>query len=81
MHRRELQENDPALFIANAYQVTHGHSLMILQRHVEDVLALHQPKGNAMVEGRKQLRVEDASISGWNVGLIQGRRCIMRIGI
>lgn len=85
MSRRDLLENEPVLCIADAYQVTHGHSLMIPQRHADDVLALHQPKWNVVVERRKQLRVEDASISGWNVGLIQvrqwGRRCIMRIGI
>jgi hypothetical protein len=36
-------------------------------------LALHQPEWNAVVEllklRREQLSAQDASISGWNVGL------------
>jgi len=39
-------------------------------------LALHQPEWNAVVEllklRREQLSAQDASISGWNVGLDSG---------
>jgi ATP adenylyltransferase len=39
-------------------------------------LALHQPEWNAVVEllklRREQLSAQDASISGWNVGLNSG---------
>jgi diadenosine tetraphosphate (Ap4A) HIT family hydrolase len=39
-------------------------------------LALHQPEWNAVVEllkrRREQLSAQDASISGWNVGLNTG---------
>jgi ATP adenylyltransferase len=45
-------------------------------RHVADGLALHQPEWNAAVEllkqRREQLRAEDSTISGWNVGLNSG---------
>jgi ATP adenylyltransferase len=86
---RVLLENELALCIADAYSVTPGHSLVIPRRHMADGLALHQPEWNAVVEllklRRKQLSAQDASISGWNVGLnsgeAAGRRYFMRIGI
>ena len=49
--------------------MTPGHSLVIPRRHVADGLALHQPEWNAAVE---LLSAQDASISGWNVGLNSG---------
>jgi diadenosine tetraphosphate (Ap4A) HIT family hydrolase len=53
--------------------MTPGHSLVIPRRHGSDGLALHQPEWNAVVEllkqRREQLSAQDASISGWNVGL------------
>ena len=65
------------LCIADAYPVTPGHSLVIPRRHVSDGLGLHQPEWNAAVEllkrRREQLRAQDASISGWNVGLNSGK--------
>ena len=73
---RVLLENELALCIADAYPVTPGHSLVIPRRHGADGLALHQPEWNAVVEllklRREQLSAEDASISGWNVGLNSG---------
>ena len=73
---RVLLENELALCIADAYPVTPGHSLVIPQRHVADGLTLHQPEWNAAVEllkqRREQLSAQDASISGWNVGLNSG---------
>jgi hypothetical protein len=45
-----LLENELSLCIADAYQVTHGHSLVIPRRHGSDGLALHQPEWNAVVE-------------------------------
>jgi diadenosine tetraphosphate (Ap4A) HIT family hydrolase len=73
---RVLLENELALCIADAYPVTPGHSLVIPRRHVSDGLALHQPEWNAVVEllkrRREQLSTQDASISGWNVGLNSG---------
>jgi diadenosine tetraphosphate (Ap4A) HIT family hydrolase len=73
---RVLLENELALCIADAYPVTPGHSLVIPRRHVADGLALHQPEWNAVVEllklRREQLSAQDASISGWNVGLNSG---------
>ena len=38
------------LCIANADQVTPGHSLVIPRRHGAGGLALHQPEWNAVVE-------------------------------
>ena len=73
---RVLLENELALCIADAYPVTPGHSLVIPQRHVADGLTLHQPEWNAAVEllkqRRQQLSAQDATISGWNVGLNSG---------
>jgi diadenosine tetraphosphate (Ap4A) HIT family hydrolase len=73
---RVLLENELALCIADAYSVTPGHSLVIPRRHGADGLALHQPEWNAVVEllklRREQLSAQDASISGWNVGLNSG---------
>jgi len=73
---RVLLENELALCIADAYPVTPGHSLVIPRRHVADGLALHQPEWNAAVEllkqRRQQLSAQDATISGWNVGLNSG---------
>jgi diadenosine tetraphosphate (Ap4A) HIT family hydrolase len=73
---RVLLDNELALCIADAYPVTPGHSLVIPRRHVADGLALHQPEWNAVVEllkqRREQLSAQDASISGWNVGLNSG---------
>ncbi|MCP9900597.1 HNH endonuclease [Cyanobium sp. Cruz CV13-4-11] len=72
---RVLLENELALCIADAYPVSPGHSL-IPRRHGADGLALHQPEWNAVVEllklRREQLSAQDASISGWNVGLNSG---------
>ena len=73
---RVLLENELALCIADAYPVTPGHSLVIPRRHVADGLHLHQPEWNAVVEllklRREQLSAQDATISGWNVGLNSG---------
>jgi diadenosine tetraphosphate (Ap4A) HIT family hydrolase len=73
---RVLLENELALCIADAYPVTPAHSLVIPRRHVADGLALHQPEWNAVVEllklRREQLSAQDATISGWNVGLNSG---------
>ena len=73
---RVLLENELALCIADAYPVTPGHSLVIPWRHVADGLALHQQEWNAAVEllkqRREQLSAQDASITGWNVGLNSG---------
>jgi ATP adenylyltransferase len=73
---RVLLENKLALCIADAYPVTPGHSLVIPRRHGADGLALHQPEWNAVLEllkqRREQLSAQDATISGWNVGLNSG---------
>ena len=62
--------------IADAYPVSDGHSLVIPRRHGPDGLELHQPEWNAVVEllklRREQQSAQDASISGWNVGLNLG---------
>jgi diadenosine tetraphosphate (Ap4A) HIT family hydrolase len=70
---RVLLENELALCIADAYPVSEGHSLVIPRRHGADGLELHQPEWNAVVEllklRREQLVAQDATISGWNVGV------------
>jgi ATP adenylyltransferase len=37
-------ENELALYIADAYPESEGHSLVIPRRHVADGLELHQPE-------------------------------------
>jgi len=73
---RVLLENELARCIADAYPVSEGHSLVIPRHHGADGLKLHQPEWNAVVEllklRREQLSAQDASISGWNVGLNSG---------
>jgi diadenosine tetraphosphate (Ap4A) HIT family hydrolase len=73
---RVLLENQLALCIADAYPVTEGHSLVIPRRHVADGMELHQPEWNAVVEllrqRREMLSAQDATISGWTVGLNSG---------
>nr|WP_315856648.1 HIT family protein [Synechococcus sp. EJ6-Ellesmere] len=73
---RVLLENKLALCIADANPVSEGHSLVIPRRHVADGLELHQPEWNAVVEllklRREQLNAQDATISGWSVGLNSG---------
>jgi diadenosine tetraphosphate (Ap4A) HIT family hydrolase len=65
-----------ALCIADAYPVSEGHSLVIPRRHGADGLELHHPEWNAVVEllklGREELRSQDPTINGWNVGLNSG---------
>jgi hypothetical protein len=41
---RVVLENELALFIADAYPVSEGHSLVSPRRHVADGMALHQPE-------------------------------------
>jgi diadenosine tetraphosphate (Ap4A) HIT family hydrolase len=73
---RVLLENELALYIADGYPVTEDHSLVIPRRHVADGMALHQPEWNTVVEllkqRREQLSAQDATISGWNVGMNSG---------
>jgi len=45
-----LLENELALFIADAYPLSEGHSLVIPRRHGADGLALHQPEWSAVAE-------------------------------
>ena len=73
---RVLQENELAVCIPDAYPVSKEHSLVIPRRHVADGMGLHQPEWNAVVELLKRrqehLSAQDATISGWNVGLNSG---------
>ena len=71
-----LLENELTLCIGDAYSVSEGLSLVIPRRHVADGLELHHPEWNAVVqllkERREQLSDQNATISGWNVGLNSG---------
>jgi ATP adenylyltransferase len=66
---RVLLENELAVCIADAYPVTEVHSLVIPRRQIADGLAVHEPEWNAPV---KLPSTQDATISGWNVGLNSG---------
>lgn len=56
------------LYIADAYPVSEGHSLVIPRRHAADGLELHQPEWNAVVEllklRRERLSDKYATIGG-----------------
>lgn len=69
---RIIAENELILAIRDAYPVTPGHTLLIPRRHIEDQTGLWQPEINALhalqVRTINQLREEDATISGFNIG-------------
>ena len=72
-----LVERELAVAIADRYPVTPLHTLIIPKRHVSDYFDLHQPERNAidqLLRDRKQaIEVEDATVTGFNVGINCGR--------
>jgi ATP adenylyltransferase len=73
---RILLENELAYAIADGFPVTAKHSLIIPKRHAPDYFALHQSEVNAcnalLCELRAHIEAEDASVTGFNVGMNNG---------
>lgn len=73
---RVLHENELALCIADGFPVTPGHRLIIPKRHAADYFDLYQSEISAcnalLHQQRTELIANDASISGFNIGMNNG---------
>jgi ATP adenylyltransferase len=68
--------NTLAYVILDEFPVTQGHSLIIPKRHAPDFFDLYQPEINAihslLFEMQQQIKLDDASVTGFNVGVNSG---------
>jgi ATP adenylyltransferase len=75
--QRILHENRLCYAIRDGYPVTPGHTLIIPRRHVADYFELSRPEMNSIQfllnAARTDLKKEDLSITGFNVGTNSGR--------
>lgn len=73
---RIVGENELCVAVRDAFPVTPLHTLVIPKRHVADYFDLYQPELNAihslLAEQREIIRGEDASVTGFNVGINAG---------
>lgn len=73
---RIIAENELCYAIRDQYPVTAMHTLVIPRRHVADYFDLYQPELNAinalLQDQRAQILTDDASVSGFNVGINSG---------
>src|SRR5690606_17165348 len=73
---RIVAGNELALAFKDGFPVTDGHILIVPRRHVSDYLGLWQPELNAINDLQQQivgqLRAQDSSISGFNIGTNAG---------
>ena len=73
---RIIAENELCYAIRDNYPVTLMHTLVIPRRHVADYFDLYQPELNAisalLQDQRAQIRTEDPSVTGFNVGINAG---------
>jgi diadenosine tetraphosphate (Ap4A) HIT family hydrolase len=74
---RMIFENRLALAITDRFPVTAGHTLVIPKRHVASYFELGRPEVNAcnllIEEARRRLVEEDATVSGFNIGMNAGQ--------
>jgi diadenosine tetraphosphate (Ap4A) HIT family hydrolase/5-methylcytosine-specific restriction endonuclease McrA len=74
---RILYENELAVAIRDAFPVTPLHTLVIPKRHVTEIFDLSRPETNAynelMKKTKRNIEQTDASVSGFNVGVNNGR--------
>ena len=72
-----LADHELAVAINDTYPVTQRHALIIPKRHVSDYFDLHQPERNAidqlLRERKEAIEREDASVTGFNVGVNCGQ--------
>jgi len=73
---RILHQNRLCYAINDGYPVTPGHTLIIPRRHVADYFELSRPEVNSihflLNEARADLMNDDASITGFNLGINSG---------
>ena len=73
---RVVMRNSLAAAFFDAYPVAKGHALVVPVRHVEDVWGLTAEERQAcheLLEGlRRFIRLDDASVSGFNLGTNAG---------
>jgi len=74
--KNKVLENDLAYAMLDKHPVTEGHTLIIPKRHIETYFEMTEEENNAVFElvkiRRKQLKEEDSTISGFNVGINNG---------
>jgi len=74
---RILYEKDLAVAIRDAFPVTPFHTLVIPNRHVTEIFDLSRPEPNAcnelMREAKRNIEQTDPQVSGFNVGVNNGR--------
>ena len=72
-----LADHELAVTINDRHPVTPRHTLIIPKRHVSDYFDLHQPERNAidqlLRERKEVIEREDASVTGFNVGVNCGQ--------
>jgi HIT domain len=68
-----IDQNELAYVVRDRFPATEGHTLVTPKRHVADYLGLLQPELNAVIfllkRRQEQIRAEDSSAAGFNVGL------------
>jgi diadenosine tetraphosphate (Ap4A) HIT family hydrolase len=73
---RIIAENELCFAIRDGFPVAHLHTLVIPKRHVADYFDLYQSERNAidamLHERRRQVRQEDPTVTGFNVGINAG---------
>ena len=74
--KRIVEENELAYFIYDDYPVTKLHALVIPKRHVSSYFELGQAEVNACTqlirEVKKNVEIEDKTVSGFNIGVNDG---------
>lgn len=77
LDRELIAENELAVAFRDGFPVTPLHTLVIPKRHVADYFDLYQPEINAMnqllAKIKDTLIAEDASITGFNIGINSGQ--------
>ncbi|MDH3388992.1 MAG: HIT family protein [Gammaproteobacteria bacterium] len=72
-----VDENELCLTLRDSYPVTEGHCLIIPRRHTANYFDLNTEEVAAatrlMHQARKRLQADDASISGFNIGMNCGK--------
>lgn len=76
LDRELIAENELAVAFRDGFPVTPLHTLVIPKRHVADYFDLYQPEINAinqlLAKIKDALIAEDASITGFNIGINSG---------
>lgn len=75
--REKVAENSLAYVLKDAYPVSEGHALIIPKRHFDSYFDIKQPELNAvqslLSETQKQIIQSDKSVTGFNIGINQGK--------